>query len=141
MIFVNSFSSQNDICVIYLFLKEGSRLKDRLRQILDEFSLTQVSFAQRLGVQQSTVSMWLNGQREPTETAKRSICHEFNICREWLEDGIEPMHPTQELSDIALITRAMEGQNEHKKELIRMLANMPDELLDKFVEYLKTYLL
>ena len=51
------------------------------------------------------------------------------------------MHPTQELSDIALITRAMEGQNEHKKELIRMRANMPDELLDKFVEYLKTYLL
>ena len=25
--------------------------------------------------------------------------------------------------------------------IIRMLANMPDELLDKFVEYLKTYLL
>ena len=102
-------------------------MKDRLRQILDEFSLTQVSFAQRLGVQQSTVSMWLNGQREPTETAKRSICHEFNICREWLEDGIEPMHPTQELSDIALITRAMEGQNEHKKELMDMVKQLTEE--------------
>lgn len=41
------------------------------------------------------------------------------------------MHPTQQLSDIALITRAMEGKNEHKKELIRILADMPDELLDQ----------
>lgn len=113
-------------------------MKDRIRRIINEYSLTQVSFAQRIGVQQSTVSMWLNGQREPTEAAKRSICHEYNICREWLDDGIEPMHPTQQLSDIALITRAMEGKNEHKKELIRILADMPDDLLDQMIAYLKS---
>lgn len=56
---------------------------------------------------------------------------------DWLVNGVEPMYPPQSDSDIELITRAMEGQNEDKKKLIRIMADMPDELLDKMMEYLE----
>ena len=51
------------------------------------------------------------------------------------------MHPAKELNDIALIVKTMEGQSESKKELIRMIASMPDELLDQFLALLKSKLL
>ena len=94
-----------------------------------------------MGLKKAAISRIENGTSNLTETVIKLICREYNICREWLEDGIEPMHPTQEPNDIALITRAMEGQNENKKELIRMIASMPDELLDQFLALLKSKLL
>ncbi len=114
---------------------------ERVNLLRKSLGLTQEEFGKPLGLKKAAISRIENGSSNLTETVIKLICREYNICREWLEDGIEPMHPTQELNDIALITRAMEGQNENKKELIRMLASMPDELLDQFVEYLKTYLL
>jgi len=50
------------------------------------------------------------------------------------------MYVPQSDNDIELITRAMEGKNENKKQLIRIMAEMPDELLDKMMEYLESRL-
>lgn len=113
---------------------------ERLRELLNCTKSTQAALAEKIGVQQSTVSMWMSGQREPTEAVKRLICREYGVNYEWLAYGIEPMRPTQSDSDIVLITRAMEGQNENKKKLIRIMADMPDELLDKMMEYLESKL-
>ena len=110
-------------------------IASRIKAVRNESGLNQLEFSKCIGITRQYLSLIESDDRTPSDIVKKAIC------REWLEDGIEPMHPTQELSDIALITRAMEGQNENKKELIRMLANMPDELLEKFVENLKTYLL
>ncbi len=116
-------------------------IASRIKAVRNESGLNQLEFSKCIGITRQYLSLIESGDRTPSDLVKNAICREYNICREWLEDGIEPMHPTQELSDIALITRAMEGQSENKKELIRMLASMPDELLNQFVEYLKTYLL
>lgn len=134
-------------CVAFLCYalngKEGGtvNIANRVKAVRREAGLNQLDFSKRIGITRQYLSLIESGERSPSDLVKNAICREYNICREWLEDGIEPMHPTQELNDIALITRAMEGQSENKKELIRMLASMPDELLDQFVEYLKTYLL
>ena len=39
---------------------------------------------------------------------------------------------------VDLVTRAMMGQSENKKRLLRIIADMPDELLDKMLEYLES---
>ena len=40
--------------------------------------------------------------------------------------------------DIELLTRAMEGNSSAKKQLIRIVAAMPDDLLESMVSYLKS---
>ena len=46
-------------------------MKDRIRKILDDNHITQAEFARRIGIQPSTINMWLKGTREPTEALKR----------------------------------------------------------------------
>lgn len=116
-------------------------IANRVKAVRREAGLNQLDFSKRIGITRQYLSLIESGKRSPSDLVKNAICREYNICREWLEDGIEPMHPTQELNDIALITRAMEGQSESKKELIRMIASMPDELLDQFLALLKSKLL
>lgn len=38
---------------------------ERLRQYLDDHSISQVAFAKKIGVEQPTVSDWLNGVMKP----------------------------------------------------------------------------
>jgi len=113
-------------------------IASRIKAVRIESGLNQLDFSSRIAITRQYLSLIESGERSPSDLVKNAICREYNICREWLDDGIEPMHPTQQLSDIALITRAMEGKNEHKKELIRILADMPDDLLDQMIAYLKS---
>ncbi|MEA5000217.1 MAG: helix-turn-helix transcriptional regulator [Candidatus Limiplasma sp.] len=115
-------------------------LGERVKAVRKDANLTQTQFAERLGVKQNTIAQIEIGRREPSEQLIISICREYGVAYEWLVDGIEPMHPPQSDSDIELLTRAMEGQNENKKQLLRILADMPDELLDKMMAYLESKL-
>ena len=115
-------------------------LSDRIKLVRRNANLTQTQFAERLGVKQNTIAQLEIGRREPSEQLILSMCREYGISYDWLTEGIEPMYPPQSDSDIELITRAMEGKNENKKQLIRIMADMPDELLDKMMEYLESKL-
>lgn len=113
---------------------------ERIRTVRLEAKETQTDFAVRLGIKQNTLSLIEGKNKQTSELVLKAICREYGVNYEWLAYGIEPMRPTQSDSDIVLITRAMEGQNENKKKLIRIMADMPDELLDKMMEYLESKL-
>lgn len=74
-----------------LFLKEVSKLKDRIKQIRKEAGLTQEKFAERLGLRRQTIATYETGRSEPMDTIIFSICREFNINENWLRYGTEPM--------------------------------------------------
>jgi len=112
-------------------------MKDRVKEIRKENNLTQTEFAERVGVGQNTIARIENGTRNPSGSVVRMICREFHVSQNWLENGIEPKYIDQDESDIDVINRIMEGQSENKKKLMRILADMPDELLDKMLEYLE----
>lgn len=112
-------------------------MKDRIRAILEMARINQATFAERVGIQQSAVSMWVSGKREPTEATKKLICSEFGISRHWLETGEGEMIDQQIGSDIELLTRSMEGQSEAKKKFLRIIAGMPDDLLDAVLAHLE----
>ena len=116
-------------------------IANRVKAVRREAGLNQLDFSKRIGITRQYLSLIESGERSPSDLVKNAICREYNICREWLDDGIEPMHPAKELNDIALIVKTMEGQSESKKELIRIIASMPDELLDQFLALLKSKLL
>ncbi|MGN1251100.1 MAG: XRE family transcriptional regulator, partial [Candidatus Spyradocola sp.] len=72
----------------------------------------------------------------PLDSTIASICREFNVNETWLRTGEGSMFNETD-SGIDLVTRAMLGQSENKKKLIRLIADMPDDLLDKMMEYLE----
>lgn len=111
-------------------------MKNRIKAIIQKAGVTQAAFAERIGIQQSAVSMWLSGKREPTEATKKLICSEYGINRHWLETGEGEMRDPQRTSDIELLAQAATGQCEAKKIILRAVASMPDDLLEKMLEYL-----
>ena len=115
-------------------------MKTRISLVRSKEGLSQEAFGKRLGITGAAISRIESGAREPSEPVIRAICREFGVSYDWLTEGLDPMYPPQSDSDIELITRAMEGQNENKKKLIRIMADMPDELLNKMVEYLESKL-
>lgn len=113
-------------------------MKDRIKALRDHFDLNQEDFGARIGVKRSTITNYETGARVPIDAVITSICKEYGCCREWLEDGIEPMFPPSSDNDMELVMRSMRDSSESKKKLIRILSDMPDELLDKFMEYLES---
>ena len=64
---------------------------DRLNQIIAESGLTKTAFAKRIEVSQGFVSQLTSGSFNPSARTISAICREFNVRREWLENGEEPM--------------------------------------------------
>lgn len=113
-------------------------MNERIREVRIQLGLSQADFGKRIGITRSSVSKLESNENNPSEQTIKLICREFNVSYDWLTKGVGPMYVPQSDSDIELITRAMEGKNENKKQLIRIMADMPDELLDKMMEYLES---
>lgn len=112
-------------------------MNTRIKELRNELKMTQEAFGERIGLKRNSIAQIELGVRTPSNQVVLSICREFGVSRLWLEHGEGPMLSPQADSDIAVITRAMEGQSEAKKRLIRLIAEMPDELLDAFISYME----
>lgn len=108
--------------------------------IREEANLTQDEFADRIGIGKSSVSKLEVGTNNPSEQTIRAICKEFKVSREWLETGKGPMHATVNDDDFSVINETMNLGKENKTRLFRIIADMPDPLLDAMIEYLKSKL-
>ena len=60
---------------------------ERLRIIRKTEKLTLEDFGKRLGAKKSTISQLENGKNNLTEQMKVAICKEYNVNRDWLENG------------------------------------------------------
>lgn len=112
-------------------------MNERILMILDKFHLKKVDFAKRLKISQPFVSELCSGAKMPSDRTISDICAEFHINEHWLRTGEGDMQLQQSLDDAELIGRLMQGKSEEKKKLIRILADMPDELLTEMITYLK----
>jgi len=72
---------------------EGGTLGDRLRQVRGD--LSQVAFAERLGVDKNSVGRYERDERQPDADYLRRIHLEFVVSVDWLLTGEGDMHPTE----------------------------------------------
>lgn len=111
-------------------------LGERIRILRGESN--QQDFADKLSITRQYVALLESDKREPSALLMDSLCQKFQVRREWLEFGDEPKDLKdipQEDADFAAVLRAMTGGSETKKLLLRIVADMPDELLEAVHQY------
>lgn len=113
----------------------NTELNNRIKQARLELGISQRAFADSIGISAPALSKIESNDNNPSEQTLRMICNQYSINREWLETGDGPM--LQEPDAYDAVMRVMMGDNEQKKELIRIIAEMPDELLGKLLEFME----
>ena len=113
-------------------------IHERIGAVVRDSGLTKTAFAKRVGISQAMVSMLCSCATAPSNQTIKSICREFGIQEDWLRHGLEPMRAVvsreEEISE--LVGRALNGSNELKKAVIRMICSRTDEelaVLDKML--------
>ncbi|MBE5745411.1 MAG: helix-turn-helix transcriptional regulator [Clostridiales bacterium] len=61
----------------------GNNFSEILREFLDEHNLTQVAFANAIGVKQSQVSEWLKGKAKPGYDILKSMAIAFDVSADY----------------------------------------------------------
>lgn len=72
----------------------------RLGTIINDLGLTQKDFADRLGINQSTVSRWTSGEKAIPKRTIQHLCKEFSINKDWLLYGIGSMKKEKTYGEI-----------------------------------------
>lgn len=62
-------------------------MNERIKQVRQFAGLTQLQFAERLGLSRNFIAMMETGGRDPSDRTITDICREFNINEDWLRTG------------------------------------------------------
>lgn len=112
-------------------------MKDRIKELRKELGLTQIEFGKRIHISGVSVSTAESGKTKPDSQTIELICREYNVNREWLEQGVGPKFKEADDSLLTKFGQLMVNGSENKKELVRLILDMPDELLDAFIAYME----
>ena len=116
-----------------------SSVAERIKLVRKEAKLTQQKFAERIGAKQNTVAQYEIGRNIPIDPVITAICKEFDIQEDWLRHGLEPMRAAksreEEISE--LVGSALNGSNDFKKAVIRMICSRTDKELEALEDALR----
>ena len=77
-------------------------MDERIKAIRKALGLTQQEFADRLGIQRSTIAQYETGRNNPIDAVISLICREYNVDEVWLRTGEgEMFRPRTREDDIA----------------------------------------
>ena len=115
-------------------MTQGERIKD----VRNSLGLTLEKFGEKLGVTKTAISRLEKGERSLTEQMTKSICREFSVDYMWLTTGEGGMFVETDDDFFERIDRIMAGENETRKNMIKMLLYASDddiEAFDRLVDY------
>ena len=85
------------------YMQEVELMNERIKQLRKELKLNQTDFGARIGATQAMITSYETGRVVPDNAMRLLICTEFNVRREWLELGLEPMREEQLADDPAML--------------------------------------
>lgn len=115
-------------------MTQGERIKD----VRNSLGLTLEKFGEKLGVTKTAISRLEKGERSLTEQMTKSICREFSVDYMWLTTGEGEMFVETDDDFFERIDRIIAGENETRKNMIKMLLYASDddiEAFDRLVDY------
>lgn len=95
-------------------------INDRIVELIDEFGIKKIQFAERLGISTAYASQLCSGVRTPSDRTISDICREFHVRREWLEIGEGPMKLPEADEDLDYINRLLADDD---AETVRFIKN------------------
>lgn len=110
-------------------------MEKRIKLVQKMSKLNQDEFAEKLGISRSALQKYFAGSNNPSEQTVRAICSEFNVRRQWLEEGIEPMY-VPEAEDDLLIEEALSQRSDFIKAMFKAITKTPGgwEMLEQLAE-------
>ena len=111
---------------------------ERIREVRKTLGLTLEKFGEKIGMKKNSVSQIENGKNSVTEQVVKSICREFNVDYIWLTTGDGEMFIDTDDDFLERIDRIMAGENETRKNMIKMLLYASDDdikAFDRLVDY------
>lgn len=111
---------------------------ERVKEVRKTFGLTLEKFGDRLGIKKAAVSKIEKGENSLTDANIKAICREFSVDYMWLTTGEGEMFVETDDDFFERIDRIMAGENETRKNMIKMLLYASDddiEAFDRLVDY------
>lgn len=111
---------------------------ERVKEVRKALGLTLEKFGDRLGIKKAAVSKIEKGENSLTDANIKAICREFSVDYMWLTTGEGEMFVETDDDFFERIDRIMAGENETRKNMIKMLLYASDddiEALDRLVDY------
>jgi len=65
-------------------------ISERIFERLKQLNMTQREFADKAGIQQSTISEWKKNKTNPSSDKILAICKALDVSPEWLLSGVDP---------------------------------------------------
>ena len=75
------------IVFIIVNTERGEHLKERIKKLRKELSMTQAEFAQKIGTSQNVLANYEIGRRNPSNSVINNISKTFDVNEEWLRTG------------------------------------------------------
>ena len=69
---------------------DNMTISDRIFERLKQLSMTQKDFAEKAGIQQSTISEWKKNRTNPSSDKILAICKALDVTPQWLLSGVDP---------------------------------------------------
>ena len=116
-------------------------VRERIREIKEENSMTQKEFSQSIGIQQSDLSSYFSGKKSIGITLINRVCLEYSINKNWLLTGkVEKKlsesnfaKKIEESETVKELIAALKRRDEHVEALIRV----NEKHADNFAELLR----
>ncbi len=113
---------------------------ERIKQVRLAAGLTQLQFAERIGLSRNFIAVIETSGRKPSDRTISDICREFNVSLAWLEDGEGEMYVQRSENErmAMLFTDVLaEADESTRKRGIAAALEMPPEFWDNILEYAK----
>ena len=111
---------------------------ERVKDVRKTLGLTLEKFGDRLGIKKAAVSKIEKGENSLTDANIKAICREFSVDYMWLTTGEGEMFVETDDDFFERIDRIMAGENETRKNMIKMLLYASDDdikAFDRLVDY------
>lgn len=117
-------------------------MHDRIKMLRKELHLTQQELADKIGVKRSTIAQYEVGRNEPIDVVIKTICEKLNANEVWLRTGEGEMFvkkdTERELAEF-LADVASDRENSARRQLIRIMARLPEEMWETIEQILKEF--
>ncbi|MBQ7077564.1 MAG: helix-turn-helix transcriptional regulator [Lachnospiraceae bacterium] len=110
-------------------------ISERIFKRLKELSMSQKEFAEKTGIQPSTISEWKKKKANPSSDKIMAICVALDVTPEWLLSGVGPAGNRKNRQDYYIIDK-----NSELGTLIETYMDTDDEMRARMMGYLTAFI-